>query len=419
MPDAPSVVSEPADPKHQTTRPAHRLHARWPPRWGPLVVNSAFLLGAVTLPNIAPQIDTDPITVRRTASCAPIRPVASRYVDKKKVCRRARKEVLQSLKTGRDPDWDAVIRDSTSKASNRPNQSSPTKRALQCPKRPNMNHPAAPPNASAATPGARSTSRAKTRPVPGAPPLDASATPKPAKDVPAHAPTSRPDPSDRASWPPSRAAAIALLTLLAVAAYLGRHRRRIFAVTMSMLGHLKRGPRERNQATSPPAADHEAPSATHIASLLAKGASLIGPEVEGVARHMAVEFLRRRHPDPAELVLSRPDAWRLLGMDIGTLQEDRIPGLILTDGCEQTRAFLARHASSKRLLFAYGTEGEDIPRSRDEVTVVSISTRAKGATKISVDGEVTSATEPSLANRLPMLDSGHGRLPIGGHIRPR
>lgn len=398
MPDAPSVISEPIAPKHRTAR---HHHARWPARWGPLAVNSAFLLAAVSLPNIATQIDAGPITIRRTASCAPIGPVASRYVDKKKVCRRARKEVLQSLKTGRDPDWDAVIRDSTPKASNRPHQVPPSKRARQRPKRHNMN-PAAPPNASVATPGARSENRARQRPVPGAAPLGASTTPKPAQHVPVPDLTSRPNPSNHASWPPLRAAAIALLTLLAVAAYLGRHRRRIFAVTMSMLRHLKRGPRERNQATSSPATDHEAPSATHIASLLAKGASLTGPEAEGVARHMAMEFLRRRRPGSAELVLSRPDAWRLFGMDVGTLREDRIPGLVLTDDCGQTRTFLARQTSSRRVLLAYGTE-EDVPRGGGQTTVVSISTRAEGARQISTGVEVTGTIDQSLINRLPTL----------------
>ncbi|GAA1892363.1 hypothetical protein GCM10009736_70750 [Actinomadura bangladeshensis] len=401
MPDAQSVVSEPTAPKRQTARPAHRLHARSPARWSPLVVNSAFLLGAVTLPNIATQIDTGPITIRRTASCAPIGPVASRYVDKKKVCRRARKEVLHSLKTGRDPDWDAVIRDSTPNVVNRSRQFPPSKRARQRPKSHNMN-PAAPPKASAVTPGARSTNRTQTQPVPGARSLGASATPKPSQHAPAPVPTSRPNPSDRAPWPPPCAAAIALLILLASAAYLGKHRRRVFAVTMSMLRHLKRGPRKRNQTTPSPATDHEAPSATHIASLLAKGASLTGPEAEGVARHMAMEFLRRRRPGSAELVLSRPDAWRLFGMDVGTLREDRIPGLVLTDDCEQTRVFLARQTSPRRLLLAYGTE-EDVPRDGGQTTVVSISTRAEGPTKISAGVEVTSTLDPSLASRLPTL----------------
>ncbi|NKZ03279.1 hypothetical protein [Actinomadura latina] len=125
-----------------------------------------------------------------------------------------------------------------------------------------------------------------------------------------------------------------------------------------------------------------------------------------------MKILSSRQGVPAELVLNRPDAWRLFGMDIGTLREDRIPGLILTDDHEQTRAFLALQTSSRRLLVTYGNEGEGLSRGRGYVLVVSISARNQGSTKISADGEVTRTADPSVTGRLPLLtrDEAFNRL---------
>ncbi|MEU8344785.1 hypothetical protein AB0C74_24050 [Spirillospora sp. NPDC048832] len=197
-----------------------------------------------------------------------------------------------------------------------------------------------------------------------------------------------------------------LLILLVAAVYLGRHRRAIFARTMSLLSHPGTRRPPNSQSNAPTTTDRTAPGRTCIASLLTNGASLTGPGGEGAARHMAVELLRRRQAVPTELVLSRPDAWRLFGMDIGTLQEDRIPGLILTDDHEQTRVILARQTSSRRLLLTYGNEGEALPGGRGHVPVLSISPRADGTTTISADGAVASTTELSPTDRLPLLTRG-------------
>ena len=125
-----------------------------------------------------------------------------------------------------------------------------------------------------------------------------------------------------------------------------------------------------------------------------------------------MEILSSRQAVPAVLVISRPDAWQLFGMDIGTLQEDQIPGLVLTDDHEQTHGLLARQTSSRRLLLAYGNEGEDLPGGRGQVPVVSISTRTQGTRQISADGAVTSTTDPSTPRRLPLLtrDDAFNRL---------
>ncbi|MFA1551783.1 hypothetical protein [Actinomadura chokoriensis] len=403
MPEPSTVADDPASLKHTPTRPARCSQARTPARWGPLVVNSAFLLGAVTLPNISAQDDMGPIAMRGIATCAPIGPVASRYVDKKKVCRRARKEALRSLQTGRDPDWDDVIRDSIPKAPKRPHRPPPETGSRQRQKGHDTN-PAAPPNASSTPPRTRSTSRPETRPSPSAPPPSASAIPKSSQHAPAPGPTSHPGgPSDRTPWPTLWAAAIALLTLLTAAVHLAKHRRTIVAGTMSLLSNRKGGFRPRTPASPPTTTDHTAPSRTRIDSLLAKGASLTGPGAEDTARHLAIEILSRRQADPTELVLNRPDAWRLFGLDIGTLQEDRIPGLVLTDDAEQTRTLLARQTPSRRLLLAYDNEGEDPPGGRDPIPVVSISTRTDGAARIPAVGEVANTIGPSATDHLPSL----------------
>ncbi|MFA1544583.1 hypothetical protein [Actinomadura monticuli] len=118
---------------------------------------------------------------------------------------------------------------------------------------------------------------------------------------------------------------------------------------------------------------------------------------------MAIEILSRRQAIPAELVLSRPDAWQLFGLDIGTLQEDRIPGLVLTDDHEQTRAYLARQTSSQRLLLAYGNEDEGLLDGRGQTPAISISAYTEGTSRVSADGAATNATGPPQSDRLPLL----------------
>ncbi|GAA1837190.1 hypothetical protein [Actinomadura chokoriensis] len=140
-----------------------------------------------------------------------------------------------------------------------------------------------------------------------------------------------------------------------------------------------------------------------MTALLTKGASLSGPGAEDAARHIVVEILSRRQASQAELVLSRPDAWRLFGMDIGTLREDCIPGLLLTDDHEQTHATLARQSSFRRLLLIYDSEGADLPGGRVQIPLISISPRIQGATRVSADGAVTCTIAPSPTDRLPLL----------------
>ncbi|GAA1801711.1 hypothetical protein GCM10009735_37820 [Actinomadura chokoriensis] len=394
-----AVVGGTAGAKRETASPSHRRRERGPTRlmrWVPVVVNSALLVGAVVLPHISAQKSTGLITVRSTATCPSIGPVASRYVNRKKACSRARNEVLESLRTGRDPDWGDVIRDSTAKPSEHLRRHKPTKHYRQQAGRDQTSRSSS--DATLATPRTRPTSNTETQPSPTGPSATA---PTPLKE-PQHAPT-RTRRLRITPWPNTSAAAIALLALLAVAASMGKRRQTILLVTRSVLSNLKRGLRTKTRATPPTTTDHVATRRTCITSILSKGTSLTGPGAEGAARHLAMEILIRRKAVPADLVLNRPDAWRLFGMDLGTLQEDRIPGLVLTDDHERTRAFLSRQSSSRWLLLAYTSEGEDLPGGRSQIPVIAISTHTEGPARISPDGVVTSATDPSPPPRLPLL----------------
>jgi hypothetical protein len=202
------------------------------------------------------------------------------------------------------------------------------------------------------------------------------------------------------------AIAIALLALLAVFFFMDKCRRTILLATRSVLRNLKGGLRLQVRATPATMTDHMATKRARIASALTTGVSLSGLGAEDAARHMAMEILSRWQAVPAELVLSRPDAWQLFGMDIGTLQEDRIPGLVLTDDREQTRTVLARQTSSRRVLLTCADEGEDLPGGQTQIPVISISARTEGSTRVSADGAVTNTTGPSPIQRLPLLTRG-------------
>ncbi|NEA29488.1 hypothetical protein [Actinomadura bangladeshensis] len=360
-------------------RPANR-----PTRWGLLAVNSAFFLIAVGLLNTSQQ-DTTLVALGRVATCAPIGPVASRYVDKDKVCRRSRKEVMKSLRTGRDPDWNAVIRNSMKKPSERHRGHGPPKSLRHQTKK----HQNSPPSsdASPAVPPIRPTSRTETEPPPAVP--SAAAPSKPSEHVPTPTPTSHTDLPHRPPW---RAAAIALLAFLAVAAYLVKRRRTAFLATRSLLSHMKRGSQPKTETTSIGAAGCMSPDEDRVTSLLTKGASLTGPEAEDAARHMAMEILNRRHHNPADLVLSRPDAWQLFGTDIGTLQEDRVPGLILTDDAAHTRALLGRQCLNQCIAITYADEAEELRELPHQRQPAIVSLKAP-----------TGTTKPPPANPPPRL----------------
>ncbi|GAA2170315.1 hypothetical protein [Actinomadura napierensis] len=125
-----------------------------------------------------------------------------------------------------------------------------------------------------------------------------------------------------------------------------------------------------------------------------------------------MDVVTNRHKDAIELVLSRPHASRLLGLNTDDLTEERIPGLMLSRDDQQTHAYLLRQGISRRLVITYAGEGHDpqrlLPQQNDRLAVVIMSTGTKPSAWISADGTVTScsgteATAVRLPSRVPLL----------------
>ncbi|WP_157430952.1 hypothetical protein [Actinomadura macra] len=171
---------------------------------------------------------------------------------------------------------------------------------------------------------------------------------------------------------------------------------------------MTRQPRSIVRPDSTAAAGQSSPNAPRFLPFTANGTSFTGPGAEDAVRHLSINILRRRQGDSAELVLSRPDARRLFGTDIGAFREDLVPGLLLTDDPEQTHALLARHTMTRRVLVTYD-ETEDfrevLNHQQGQLAVVSLSPRAWAPTEILANGAITSSNDAdsSSINHLPLL----------------
>ncbi|MFA1546132.1 hypothetical protein [Actinomadura chokoriensis] len=154
---------------------------------------------------------------------------------------------------------------------------------------------------------------------------------------------------------------------------------------------MERDPQPEAVLEPPGSADRTSPDPTGATPFTITGDSLKGPAAEDAVRCLAIEVLSRRPGTTTELVLSRPDAWRLLGIDVGTLQEDRVPGLVLTEGLEQTRAVLTRQAGSRRILITYDVEAEGFREflNRGQPAVISLSSSTETSIADEHDGEAT------------------------------
>ncbi|MEU4827065.1 hypothetical protein AB0H37_34775 [Actinomadura sp. NPDC023710] len=156
---------------------------------------------------------------------------------------------------------------------------------------------------------------------------------------------------------------------------------------------MKQRPRPEPKPTPPHPAASPSPSLPEGLPLTTKGHELEGPAAEEAARRLAMDVLSSRAGTASELVLSRPDAWRLLGIDIGTLQEDRIPGLVLTEDLEQTRAVLKRQTVARRVLITYDSDAEDVrislSRQQSQIAVISLLTQTETTMGVTHDSEVS------------------------------
>ncbi|MFG2245784.1 hypothetical protein [Spirillospora sp. NPDC048823] len=209
--------------------------------------------------------------------------------------------------------------------------------------------------------------------------------------------------------PAGWAGAFALLTLIGGAAYAGRQRQKVVQAAMSIGERLKRNTRPKAPPTPATSSSATPPqTARTIAYFAKKSVSLAGPGAEDAARRLAVDVLLSRQGNATELVLSRTDAWRLFGIDVGTLQDDRIPGLVLTDDPAQTRKNLARPGPPRRLLVTYADEVDDLQalpaHQQGQLVVVSLSTSATASVTVSNGGEViANAAGLPMSGRLPLL----------------
>ncbi|MFB4298484.1 hypothetical protein [Actinomadura sp. NTSP31] len=106
-----------------------------------------------------------------------------------------------------------------------------------------------------------------------------------------------------------------------------------------------------------------------------------------------MDVLIHQHEHGIELVLTRPDAWRLLGIAPDDLQDERVPGLTLTDDDQQAYAHVRRHGFSRRLLITYDGRDDDHRHTPAQQTarsaVVTVATWTRPSAQISADGSVT------------------------------
>jgi hypothetical protein len=139
-----------------------------------------------------------------------------------------------------------------------------------------------------------------------------------------------------------------------------------------------------------------------------KVVSLVGPGAEGAVRRLALDALTDRKGRASELVIARPDAWQLFGIDIGTLQEERIPGLTLTEDAQQARTYLGAQGPLPRILIVCDDGSEAVrelqPRGQSQLTVLALSPRADASTEVSADGVLTPhKAAPPMPSHLPPL----------------
>lgn len=364
-------------PRGRRGRPRHGRVARYLAGATVTVLIGAPSCAGLAVPGRAEQ---DP-------GCPPLNPIAKRYVDRKAVCRRAREEVLHSLKTGKDPDWKRVFRDSL--PAKHPRRHQPA----------NHGHhatsgygpwpqPVREPKPSASPNSAPGYSRTPTRHPPNQPQLRKSVT-----DSSSTAPSNRtaiphrPRTDERGALrTPGRAAAFLLLAILGGVAIW--QRKALWAQLDKRRFHHQR-PRPAIEPASPSRRPGDAP--THDPFDWG-GASLAGLGAEDAVRDVIMNVLTHRREHAIELVLTRSDAWRLLGIAPDTLQDERVPGLTLSDDDQQAYAHLRRPGFSRRLLVTCDN-GDDCPlgqsRQDERWGVLTVATSTNPSAQTSATGGIT------------------------------
>jgi hypothetical protein len=353
------------------------------------------LVGAASLTGFAISTRADP-----TPGCPPLNPIAKRYVDRKTVCRRARREVLHSIKTGKDPDWSELFR--SPEPSDRPRRHrklrnghhEASKHAPQPRRRHDETRSAGPSHRrlSGQTHGTLSHPRPRT---------NSAMPPTTVADHPTISHQTRGEGHDGSPSVLAWAGIAGLLSLLCGAAALTIRRPNV------ILGRAMKARRARlRRATRKVAPASTATDSHSNDPFIWNRAALAGPGAEDAVRYMAMDVLTSRRSDPIELILNRADAWRLLGIGTDDLRAERIPGLTLTDGSQQALAYLAHPGFSRRLLIAYAGESDDLERllvrQNGRLAAIFLSSWAEPSVHVSANGEITpSSGHPLTASERP------------------
>jgi hypothetical protein len=153
--------------------------------------------------------------------------------------------------------------------------------------------------------------------------------------------------------------------------------------------------------------------------------ALNGPGAADAVRALVLSILTDQ---AAEIIITRSDAWDLLGVDAGDLIEDRIPGLVLVDDSSQARDYLET-TGPRRLYVTRG--GLDLVCDLVDpgrIAVISLTPCNSDSAEVKEYGQVIRPSSPELDGAIPSLlppasrQDAHGRLmalPTIGGRHPR
>jgi hypothetical protein len=372
------------------------------------------------------------------AECGDVGPVAAQYVDGKKLCRDARREVLRSLKTGKPVDWDKVFRDSVrtphraghhrankpvsekrhkSKARHRPTR----RHVVGRPRRHEVSSHKRRASPGATTPSKRPTPDDSTTRRTPPPALPRSPTPVASDQPQDQLIPQRPADESRPRMGRPSTTLVLAAALVGVGVAFAARRRLLALLAVASNPLLRRPHPARSRTRHDELAVRKAPSAAPVAGLLLLDAiALTGPGAEAALRGLILDVLSAPRPESAEIVISRADAADLLGIKTDELVDERIPGLVLTDHIWHSITHL-RTPGPRRLFVTQKAEldlirSDSILRQRERVTAVSLSPWPHESAEIDPDGHITSLSDPTLtsvlSDRLPTLsrDDAHAQL---------
>jgi hypothetical protein len=360
-------------------------------------------------------------------------PVATQYLDLARWQRNADAAMLRSLQTGRPVDWGKVFRG----ALIRPGRSVPTATAKHhraaSPSvnargrkeghhhRPSVRRPAlpgprarhlAPPVVSADRSLKKSlkkslpTSKSPAAAIPAIPVTPASARPSATRTSPSasagrHQPAAFLGFREASRTQSGRLWVVLPLILVAASLLVAFSRRRARLPLLALVRLVVCLPSVRVVRPRQAVALPEATAPPGLDPFAVSGLALTGAGAESVARGLVMAMLKDRPTELIEVVISRTDAWDLLGIDIGDLIEEHIPGLVVTDDFPESKTYL--RTPGPRRLFVSCSGGLDLlhdvlARERGHIAAISLSPWLYDTIEITADGQIIHMSDPDLAN---------------------